>query len=54
MEGTEDTEEKIKRQYKRLFVTIENFNLVMELNGLDYNSLVVDITGHLSIPIDNY
>ena len=51
----EDIEEdKIKREYKRLFVTIENFNVVMELNGLDYNSLVVDITGNLSIPIDKY
>ena len=50
----EDTEEKIKREYKRLFITIEDFKLVMELNGLDYNSLVVNIAGRLSIPIDKY
>lgn len=50
----EDNEEKIKREYKRLFITIEDFNLVMELNGLDYNSLVVNIEGRLSIPIDKY
>ena len=50
----EDSEEKIKRQYKRLFIAIEDFNLVMELNGLDYNCLVVNIEGRLSIPIDKY
>lgn len=50
----EDSEEKIKRQYKRLFVTIEKFNVVMELNGLDYNALVVNIVGRLNIPIDKY
>ena len=50
----EDSEEKIKREFKRLFVTIEDYKLVFELNGLDYNSLVVDITGHLNLPIDKY
>lgn len=50
----ENTEEKIKRQYKRLFVTIDNFNLVMELNGLNYDSLVVNIVGRLNLPIDKF
>lgn len=50
----QDNEEKIKRQYKRLFVKIEDFKIVMELNGLNYNCLVVDIIGHLNIPIDKY
>ena len=54
MTDIEDSEEKIKREYKRLFIEIEDFNLVFELNGLDYNSLVVDIAGRLSIPIDKY
>ena len=51
----EDIEEdKIKREYKRLFLTIENFKIVMELNGLDYNCLVVNMVGHLNIPMDKY
>ena len=54
MNGTEETEIKIKREFKRLFVTIEDFNVVMELNGLDYNCLVVDIKGNLNLPIDKY
>ena len=50
----EDTEEKIKRQFKRLFVTIEDYKLVFELNGLEYDSLVVNISGNLKLPIDKY
>lgn len=48
-----DNEEK-KRQYKRLFVTIDDWKIVMELNGLDYNCLVVNINGVLNISIDKY
>ena len=50
----DEVEEKIKREYKRLFLTIEDFKIVMELNGLNYNCLVVNIEGHLNIPIDKY
>ena len=50
----EGIEEKIKREYKRLFVTIEDFKIVMELNGLNYDSLVVNIVGRLNLPIDKY
>jgi len=50
MEGIEETEIKIKRQYKRLFVTIEDYNLVFELNGLNYNCLVVNVKCRLNLP----
>ena len=50
----DEVEEKIKREYKRLFLTIDNFKIVMELNGLDYNSLVVYLDGYLNLPIDKY
>lgn len=49
-----DNEEKIKREYKRLFVKIDDWKIVMELNGLNYNCLVVNIQGRLNIPIDKY
>lgn len=50
----EDSENKIAREYKRLFIEIEDFKIVFELNGLDYNSLVINIVGRLNIPIDKY
>ena len=46
----EQVEKKIKREYKRLFIKIDDFNLVMELNGLNYNSLVVNVKGRLNLP----
>ena len=49
-----DIEDKIKREYKRLFINIENFKITMELNGQYYNCLVVNIDGHLRLPIDKY
>jgi hypothetical protein len=33
---------------------IEDWKIEMELNGLDYNCLVVNIEGRLNIPIDKY
>lgn len=50
----EDNEEKKKREYKRLFIKIDDWKIVMELNGLNYNCLVINIQGRLNIPIDKY